>query len=335
MSTLRSRAILPLVVAAFFLTACGASDGESASGVSADAPAPAAAGGSSEFAQPMNPDAKSVPADGDTQATEAGEDQKAPASEAKVAVAPADRAIIYTAEMTVRAKDVGAALDQAKRMVTESGGYVAEERSNSSSSRQESTITFKIPPAQYPGTISRLGKELGTTEQLHQGTQDVTGEVADVEARVKSAEAAVAQFRTLLTKAEKIGEIMDIEREIQARTSDLEALQARQKSLAEQTGMATVTITLVGPSAPPVQPQEEETGFLAGLKAGWKGLVNFAEALSTIVGALLPWLVVIAVFLVIALPFWRRMRRRQEAVPAAPLAERVPEKRDEALVEKE
>ncbi|WP_169807268.1 DUF4349 domain-containing protein [Herbidospora cretacea] len=324
MSTLRSRAIAPLLLAAFFLTACGG-EGEMASGSAADAPALSAESGGAPAAAPE-----------EKQATEAEGGQKAPpdASGANVAMAPADRAIIYKAEMTVRAKDVAAALDQAKRMVTEAGGYVAEERSNSSASRQESTITFKIPPAQYPGTLGRLGKELGTTESLHQGTEDVTGEVADVAARVKSAEAAVAQFRTLLTKAEKIGEIMDIEREIQARTSDLEALQARQKSLTEQTGMATLTITLVGPSAPPVQPQVEETGFLAGLKAGWDGLKKFADALSTIVGALLPWLVVMGVLFLIALPFWRRMRRRQAVAVAPPPAE-TPRRHDESLVEKE
>lgn len=301
-----------------------------ASGSAADAPALSAESGGAPAAAPE-----------EQQAAEAEGGQKAApdASGANVTMAPVDRAIIYKAEMTVRAKDVAAALDQAKRMVTEAGGYVAEERSNSSASRQESTITFKIPPVQYPGTLGRLGKELGTTESLHQGTEDVTGEVADVAARVKSAEAAVAQFRTLLTKAEKIGEIMDIEREIQSRTSDLEALQARQKSLTEQTGMATVTITLVGPSAPPVQPQVEETGFLAGLKAGWDGLTKFAEALSTIVGALLPWLVVMGVLFLIALPFWRRMRRRQAATVATageapPLAE-TPRRHDEALVEKE
>ncbi|WP_198168007.1 DUF4349 domain-containing protein [Herbidospora yilanensis] len=309
------------MVAAFLLTACAGGGSESASapamGGAAEAPAL-----SSEAAAPAaEPQARDA----------AGEEAKAADTGGNMTLAPADRAIIYTAEMTVRAKDVAAAAESAKRMVTEAGGYVAEERSNSFAARQESTLTFKIPPGRYPGTLTRLGKELGTTESLHQGTQDVTGEVADVEARVKSAEAAVAQFRTLLTKAEKIGEIMDIEREIQARTADLEALQARQKSLAEQTGMATVTITLVGPSAPPVQPVEEETGFLAGLKAGWTGLKNFADALSTILGALLPWLAVLAVLALLALPWWRRMRRRQP-VPAPVTASR---EHEEELVEKE
>ncbi|WP_170991025.1 DUF4349 domain-containing protein [Herbidospora galbida] len=311
-------------MAAFLLTACGGG-GESASGV-ADMPASAPSVAGEEAAAPA-PAARENLAGG----SDEGDAKAAPAT-TNVTVAPADRSIIYTAEMTVRAKDVAAAAESAKRMVTEAGGYVAEERSNSFASRQESQLTFKIPPGQYPGTLSRLGKELGETESLHQGTQDVTGEVADVAARVKSAEAAVAQFRTLLGKAEKIGEIMDIEREIQSRTADLEALQARQKSLAEQTGMATVTITLVGPSAPPVEPVEEETGFLAGLKAGWTGLKNFAEALSTIVGALLPWLVVLAVLAVLALPWWRRMRRRQQPVPAPVAASPA---RDEELVEKE
>ncbi|MCT9929474.1 DUF4349 domain-containing protein [Planotetraspora sp. A-T 1434] len=239
--------------------------------------------------------------------------------QAPLKMEPVDRSIVYTAELTVRATDVAAAADKAKQLVTTAGGYVAEEKSDSYSRRDEAVITFKIPPARYQDVLAQLGRDLGKRESLHQGAQDVTEEVADVDSRVRSAKSTLDQFRTLLSKAGKIGEILEIEREISSREADLEALQARQKALAAQTGMATVTLTLAGPAAAPAKPKEKESGFISGLKGGWRALVTSTEVALTVLGALLPWLVIVAVvWLVVALVLRRGRPRRTAGASPAP-----------------
>lgn len=251
--------------------------------------------------------------------------EQAPAEEGgsggrdKVKIEPADRAIIYQAELTVQAKDVTAAADRAKAIVTGAGGYVAEERSESVSGGDQSTLTFKVPPARYPDVLTRLGRDLGKRVSVRQNAQDVTEEVADVASRVKSAEAALGQFRTLLSKADKIGEILEIEREIADREADLESLQARQKALEAQTSMATVTLTLVPPPRA-YQPakKDEPSGFLAGLRTGWDALTTSTMVALTVLGALLPWLVVAGLVWLSVRAVVRRTRRRA-APPAGPV----------------
>ncbi|MEW9530301.1 DUF4349 domain-containing protein [Microbispora sp. NPDC049125] len=237
----------------------------------------------------------------------------------KVAIQPEQRSIIYTAQMSVRVKDVQAAADRARAIVTGAGGYVAEEKSSSLSSGDRAVITFKVPPAGYPDVIAQLSRDLGKRESMHQDTEDVTEEVADVDSRVKSAKSALDQFRTLLSDANKIGEILQIEREISDREAELESLQARQKSLAAQTGMATVTLTLAPPVPGPVKkkPKEETSGFLSGLKAGWRALVASAKVALTVVGVLLPWLVLGGVIWVVTVVIWRRLHRDPAAPPQA------------------
>ncbi|MFF4774188.1 DUF4349 domain-containing protein [Microtetraspora fusca] len=295
-----------IVATAFLISGCGA-EGGSTSTVARDDSASAP-----EFARP----AASARA-GDTYAGGADSSDSSGSTQ-KTTIAPDARAVIYTAELTVRVKDVPAATDQAKQIVTIAGGYVSEERSNSFSSRDEAVVTFKLPPARYPDVLTQLGRDLGKRESLHQGAQDVTEEVADVASRVKSAESTLDQFRTLLRKANKIGEILEIEREISNREAELESLQARQKALAAQTGMATVTLSLAGPAAPKAKPKPKESGFLAGLHAGWKALVGSVEVGLIVLGVLLPWLVVGAV---IGLPFIVIARRRaaRRAASAPPL----------------
>ena len=228
---------------------------------------------------------------------------------------PQDRAIIYTAELTVRAKDVTVAADRARQIVTAAGGYLAMEKSGSYSGGEGSAnLVFKVPPGVYPSTVDRLGKELGTRESLQQNTEDVTEQVADVESRLKSAKAALDSLRTLMKRAETIGQVLEVEREVSNRESELESLQARQKSLASQTSMATLTLNLVGPATVIPVVEEEPSGFLAGLKTGWSGFVTAVKVALTVLGVLLPWLLVIVpVWLLVA--FVLRRNRRNAPAP--------------------
>lgn len=269
-------------------------------------------------------------ADGAASARDGAGGEAEPGRE-QVKIAPEDRSLVYTARMTVRARDVPAAADQAKGIVTEAGGYVADERFDSSADGDSgATLTFKVPPDRYPAVIARLGRDLGKRERLHQSTEDVTEEVADVASRVKSAEAALAQLRTLLGRAEKIGEVLQIEREISARTAELESLQARQKALAARTGMATITLSLIGPAAAAPTEDDEPGGFLAGLATGWRSLVAAAKVGLTVLGVLLPWLVVLGVAALAGRLLWRRTRPARPAAPPPGPPPRDPEQAEPA-----
>ncbi|GAA3087835.1 hypothetical protein GCM10017600_63770 [Streptosporangium carneum] len=232
-----------------------------------------------------------------------------------------DRSIIYTADMTVRAKDVMTAAETARRIVASVGGHLATEKSDTRSGDSASVnLTFKIPPAAYPGVLDRLGRELGKRESLRQNTEDVTEQVADVESRLRSSRAALDSLRTLLKKANTIGEVLDVEREVSAREADLEALQARQKTLASQTSMATLTLSLVGPEVTVEEPEDEPAGFLGGLRAGWGSLVTALKIGLTVLGALLPWLVpVVLVWPLVVFARRRARRGRASAAASAPV----------------
>ncbi|MEU6710294.1 DUF4349 domain-containing protein [Nonomuraea sp. NPDC046802] len=233
-----------------------------------------------------------------------------------VKVTPQERQVIYTGTMTVRAKRVAAAVQQAKLIVTGAGGYLSREDSSSDGDIEDrATLEFKVPPAKYGQVTARLGKELGSQLSMSQGTQDVTLEVADVNSRVKSAEQSLESLRTLLKRAGTIGQVLDVEREISTRESDLESLQARQKELAGQVAMATLTVQLVGPVAVVDDPGDEPAGFLGGLEAGWSALVSFTRVTLTVLGASLPWLIFVSPFVALTVFLARRNRARRPVPP--------------------
>jgi hypothetical protein len=232
-----------------------------------------------------------------------------------VRLAPTTRAIVYTADLTVRSGDVDRAAATAKSLVAAAGGYVGTENTTRSPGvRPAATITFRIPSARYQDVLDRLGG-IGTRESLRQQADDVTEEVADVTSRVASAKATLASLRKLLGRASGIDDVVRLEQEISTREADLESLQARQKSLASQTSYATVTLRLEG-TAPVSRPHRSRTGFAGGLSSGWNAFTAFLGGLTLVVGWLLPFLCLAAV---VALPvlWWRRRRtaRRPDAPP--------------------
>jgi hypothetical protein len=309
------RLVIPLVGLAVFASACGASESRTMSDSAPAAASPADAAGSAQYGG--SGEAGSDRAES-AEAPSSGESGGERRQTEQVKAVPTERAIVYTAQMTVRAEDVAASAEAAKRIVTAAGGYLSQEKSDAfGGGEASSTLVFKIPPANYPGVVDRFGKELGKRESVQQNTEDVTEEVADVESRLKSAQSALDSLRALLKRADTIGQVLEVEREISNREAELESLQARQKKLASLTGMATLTLSLIGPVAEaPEPPDQGPGGFLSGLEAGWNTFVTAVKVGLTVLGALLPWLLVIVpVWLAIALGL-RRSRRRRPGPPA-------------------
>jgi len=283
-------------VCGLLLVGCG---GESSSAGSAGMPVKRATSGARSTKSNAVPDA-AVPAVSAVPAVpgaaRSGSSQTRPRAALPLA---AGSDIIYTASLTVRARDVAQADAQAQQIVTGVGGYVASESTSidpSHPARSRASLELKIPVGAYPATLTKLTTQVGSQVSLRQQAQDVTETVADTNSRVASAEAAMSQLRTLLGRAGAVSELLSIQEQISQQESDLESLQAQQRALNHQTAYATVSLQLLGASAT-VKPRRHHhaAGFVGGLTAGWRALRSFASGLSTVLGALIPFAVVLVV----------------------------------------
>ncbi|WP_344842293.1 DUF4349 domain-containing protein [Kribbella ginsengisoli] len=296
-----------ILTAAVLLSGCGASGNDEA-GTSSGAAAPQQADGAADSKVPNKADAGGKPA--------------APAAPESGAAQPTvTRAIIKTGSLTVEVKneDVNAQRQKAIGIVTALRGQVASE---DSSSNQDGKITLsnlvvKVPTASYETAIDRLSG-LGDRTAIHQESSDVTEQVVDVDSRISSQRASLDRMRALLAKATTIGEIVSVESELTRREADLEALLAKQKNLSLQTELATLNLTLAEKGKAPEPAKAEGHGFLSGLRDGWDAFTATFSALATAVGAMLPFLIALAL---IGYPIWRfRHRFRRPPAPAVATA---------------
>jgi hypothetical protein len=224
-----------------------------------------------------------------------------------VRLAPTGAQLIYTAQFTVRAREVMTAVSRATSIVLGAGGYVSQE--NASDSPSAATLQVKIPVAAYPATLSQLTSgPLGARVSLQQQAQDVTQQVADVTSQVTSDEAAIAQLRTLLSRTGSVADLLSVQDQINTEESDLEAMQAQQTALDDETAFATVTITILGPVAVVKPASHRSAGLVSGLVAGWRAFRVAITWLLAILGAVAPFAAIAALGGFLAYRLRRRTR---------------------------
>jgi hypothetical protein len=308
--------LITAVLAALALAGCSKSTGANTSagsgGSAVQAPNAAngdVAPGAKEFAQDSSGGggvAAAPPAPG-------------PASAPAQQVEPVDRSIIYTASLAVTVPDVNKAANDAGTAATAVGGSVSADQRTLDADRSVATLTLRVPSAAFASTVEKVAK-LGTEVSRSMQTQDVTESIVDVDARITTQRASVDRVRALLAQAKTIGEVVSIESELTRREADLDSLEQRKAKLSGLVALSTITLTLRGPAAPaPPNPAPEETGFWAGLKAGWHAFLSSAKVALLVIGWLLPWVLVIGVPVWAVLLLLRRFRPRRPD-PVRPLS---------------
>lgn len=234
--------------------------------------------------------------------------------------------VARTASVALTVPDVEAAATRLRALAKVMGGIVTTENLVSrvdakGLSTPTSTMVISVPSDALDSTLEQL-KSMGTITSRVISSDDVTTQVADVASRIKALEGSIARLSELSKKAGSIAELTQLESELTNRISERDSLLAQQKALAGRVAQSPVTISLQTPETV-VEP--EVPGFLAGLTAGWNALVSSSRVLLTIVGAVLPFLILVAV-IGIPVVFWRRRAHRAAATvePVAKASEATP-----------
>ena len=226
------------------------------------------------------------------------------------------RKVISTGRVTLVSRHLGHVRAQIDGLLARYGGYVAEEQTTTSRSGRLRTSSLRLRvPANDFGTVIRAFKQLGDAPVVDTKTEDVTTQVIDVNARVQTTRDSIRTLRGFLRHTTHVDALIQIESDISEREADLESLLAQQRYLDNQTALATIDVLLRSPAhhAPP--PNRHDTGFLAGLAGGWHALAAVAVGAFTVVGAVLPFAVLLAL---LGVPAWllvRRAARRRTPAP--------------------
>ena len=216
-----------------------------------------------------------------------------------------DRMLRRTAQLRIRANNHGRAVAAAREQIDDvQSAFVADESSQRYDDSVETTLTVRVPSAQFDGLMESLTELPGQVESRSISVDDVTREVADVSARLETKRLAEAQLRELLGRAGSVEDILAVQTRLQTVREEIESTEAQLRVLRDQVSLSTIMLTLFESSATGIT---AGPGFFAkagrAVANGWDGAVEFVLALLT----LWPFLLGVAA-LVWAARRWRRRR---------------------------
>lgn len=227
------------------------------------------------------------------------------------------RAVIRKGNVELRSGDVGAARAEVQKIVNRYFGQVTEEKTSTNDDGKPAytNMVLRIPTERFGDAMDDL-QGIGGAELVsaNSSEDDVTTKLIDTRTRVAAQKRSIARITVLFDRAQSIRDIMAIEAELSQRQADLDSLERQLAYLRGQTSMSTITVSIdETPAKVVTKAGKDESGFFAGLSAGWDALAAFAVGLATVLGALLPWLVVLGILGPPAYLLGRAIRRRVSA----------------------
>lgn len=147
----------------------------------------------------------------------------------------ADRLIIYTAYVSVVVRGLEEKQEQLQGFIKQHQAYVASSSTNS--------WTIRVPQAAFETLLTQV-ETLGAVNSKNLYTQDVTDQYRDTEIRLETLEKSRQRYLELLNKAEKVSEILEIERELERINVEIESMKGQLKRLDSQVQYATITVNL-------------------------------------------------------------------------------------------
>ena len=226
-------------------------------------------------------------------------------------------AVIRTATLRIVVKSFDTVRTTVEEVVTAASGFIGEiSVSEDTADARSLHGTLKIPSARLAQVSARL-RRLGQVVQDTQGSEDVTDQVVDFDARLSSARTTESRLIELLrNRTGKLTDVLAVERELARVRVNIERLTAAMTNIARRVTYATLQLDIVEERKPQLAPgpltfsSRVRVAVLDGLANALISVESVLETALRIGPVLVLWALVLGpgVWLVL-----RRLRSRQTA----------------------
>jgi hypothetical protein len=219
-----------------------------------------------------------------------------------------DRKIVRNGYITLEVNDITVAITGVTAVANDLGGYVVSSNKSGDQDTTYGQISIRVPSDRFDEAFDRIRKLAVNVPNESTNSQDVTEQYTDLQSQLRNLEATEAQYLELLKKAEKVEDILAIQRELSNVRGQIEQVKGRIQYLDRTSDMALIDVSLqkvkpIGGAA---------WSALETLKSAARGLVSFGKALADV----LIWLAIFSpvwiIILVVVLYFtrWRHRKAR-------------------------
>ncbi|MFB6218381.1 MAG: DUF4349 domain-containing protein [Halobacteriaceae archaeon] len=250
----------------------------------------------------------------------AGESEGGDSAESAASIR--DRKLVRTGTVRLRVDEFENASEEVRALARRHGGFVGDTRKQTNTEPVNETTTLRwtegrlvvrVPAENFSRVFERV-QQLGEVRAAASNTEDVTGKLVDLEARLRNLRAQRERLRGLYEQANETEDVLRVEDRLSAVQAEIERLAARRAALRDRVAFSTITVEMSEPTpefpeTTSTEPAWYEVGLVAAFLDSVSGAATALRALAVLAAYAAPYAAVFGVPLAAVGYLWRRSRR--------------------------
>ncbi len=172
---------------------------------------------------------------------------------------PIEQKLIKNGEVYFKVKSLQDTKQNVQKTLALFNGYIAKENNYGGNENPSESLIVRIPSKNFDKFLEQVLIGAEEIDSKNINIDDVTEQFVDIEARLKNKKQLEAKYQEILAKADKIEDILKIEKEISIIREDVEASEGRLKYLNNQVAYSTISLSYY---------EKRTSGFNFGGKLG-------------------------------------------------------------------
>lgn len=214
-----------------------------------------------------------------------------------------DARIVRSGTVDLEVRDVAQALRVARDAIVGLGGYVGASNTSNVDDRPTAQITYRIPVDRWEEALDVLRDLKGqTTKVLDEQTDaiEVTGQVVDLQARIRNLRASETALQGIAAKATKIADVLEVEARLTDVRGQIEQLTAQLEDLTDRASYSTLTVSFSTPVVA-VEVASKDWEPATAVDEATASLISILQAVATAgIWFLIVWLPILLILGLVA-----------------------------------
>jgi len=154
-----------------------------------------------------------------------------------------EKKIIKTGNVSIEVTSLSELENTVQDFATKYNGYITNSNMNETSFH----ITVKIPSANFETAINSAG-DLGKIKNRSVSSEDVSDTYYDLQTRLETKKTMQKKLESYLSSAKNMSDLLEIEKQLNNVTSEIESMEGRMKRLTNQIDYSTIWFSFYLPS---------------------------------------------------------------------------------------
>ncbi|MXO07300.1 DUF4349 domain-containing protein [Flavobacterium sp. HBTb2-11-1] len=217
-----------------------------------------------------------------------------------------EQKIIKQAHLRFETDNLENTFNQIKKAIITHNGNVLNDTEGKNYDNVSRVLVIKVPSQNFDRFIDAVSKGVSYFDEKQISAEDVTEQYIDLTSRLKTKKKLEERYLEILKKANKVSEILEIEKQISAIREEIEAKEGQLKYLESRVSESTVTIEFYKTIA-----EKEGVKISYGSKI-WTAIKSGFFSLSDFLISLISVWPFVILFVVFAYFIRKRLKRRKK-----------------------